>query len=495
MKIWDDLVTAALLGQAQARPPALPAPVAALLPESESPRLLAAAGALTLWRRAGWRAPEIGVGPEPAADETTAPLGPASRAHLRTLQTAEFSPLLPEWLQAVAAAGRRLPAAVLPELFSWAARDADRNARVLAAGGERARWLLRQNPAWHEGAVVTAEAGSEEAWELGSLPQRLDLLSRERASAPEAARARLVAAWAKEPAAARTELLGALATGLGPADEPFLESVLDDRSKEARRVAIDLLSRLPDSAFVARQIARAEGLLRWSGNALEVTLPAPPDAAGKRDGIDLKLPGAALAVGERAAQLLLILASVPPAHWTRRFGSPPAEILAAAAANEFAVALITGFTWATVRARDRDWAATLLRCGKESLAFLTESSQLPGLLPTAAREEYLLAELRRGWSWEAHSRLLLGSAEPWSRAVSIATMAALNRALDAAGPMQPYLLRQIAPLLLRVPPECIAAAAAEFDPTRESTQALAQWLLFRLETLTALNPEPTSRGT
>ena len=40
-------------------------------------------------------------------------------------------------------------------------------------------------------------------------------------------------------------------------DEPFLESALDDRSREVRQQAADLLTRLPDSRLALRMAERA----------------------------------------------------------------------------------------------------------------------------------------------------------------------------------------------------------------------------------------------
>src|SRR3954451_22178703 len=67
--------------------------------------------------------------------------------------------------------------------------------------------------------------------------------------------------------------------------EPFLEAALDDRKAEVREQARRLLARLPESAFVARAADRARGVLRRGGGRLAVTLPEPPDAGPRRDGL------------------------------------------------------------------------------------------------------------------------------------------------------------------------------------------------------------------
>ena len=86
-------------------------------------------------------------------------------------------------------------------------------------------------------------------------------------------------------------------------DETFLEAALDDRRKEVRGAAADLLARLPESALRRRALERALPLLKFKSNKLrrktiEVTLPEACDKAMQRDGVEPK-PGFR-GVGEKA---------------------------------------------------------------------------------------------------------------------------------------------------------------------------------------------------
>ena len=56
--------------------------------------------------------------------------------------------LLPEWLAALASAGRRAPAALLPDLLELGRTHADLRAAILPALDRRGRWLAAQNPDW-----------------------------------------------------------------------------------------------------------------------------------------------------------------------------------------------------------------------------------------------------------------------------------------------------------------------------------------------------------
>ena len=58
MSAWKDCVTTAMIGSAHAPPLALPESILAALGDlaaAEEVRLLTQAGALALWRRAGWQ--------------------------------------------------------------------------------------------------------------------------------------------------------------------------------------------------------------------------------------------------------------------------------------------------------------------------------------------------------------------------------------------------------------------------------------------------------
>ncbi len=83
------------------------------------------------------------------------------------------------------------------------------------------------------------------------------LLTALRARHPALARDLLAGTWTTERAEDRLMFLDSLRTGLQPADEPFLEQALSDRSRNVLATAAELLSSLPDSALAGRMAARA----------------------------------------------------------------------------------------------------------------------------------------------------------------------------------------------------------------------------------------------
>lgn len=261
---WDDLVSAALLGTERRsdRPPL------ALLDE---------AAVHTVRRRAGLRPAAATAPPDRAEDDPRPPLPTAARRRLALLLTdrsggtgsrrgtaPDLLELLPQWLATANAHGYAPPPELLPALLDAARGRTDLRPPALTFAGPRARWLARLNPDWKfalratpgVGAVLPAPEDGEQVhlrWEEGLFAERVALLASVRAHDPAAARALLTGTWGTERAEDRLMFLDSLRTGLGDADEPFLEQALTDRSKNVRATAA---KRSPRSPLGAR---RADG--------------------------------------------------------------------------------------------------------------------------------------------------------------------------------------------------------------------------------------------
>src|SRR5205807_2328349 len=152
-----------------------------------------------------------------------------------------------------------------------------------------------------------------DAWELGAIGGRVAYLERLRSRDPSRARDLLASAWDEEAPDDRAALIGALETGLSPADEPLLERALDDRRRQVRAVALDLLARLPGSAWGRRMAARALEYVDLSGSGpIGIEPPATCDRSMRRDGIVARPPAG---TGERAWWLEEILAHTPLSVW------------------------------------------------------------------------------------------------------------------------------------------------------------------------------------
>ena len=262
---------------------------------------------------------------------------------LNRLVAGEFDGLLPEFLQLTAERGYIVPPETIPALLGLGKNDLRK--LVLPVIGERGRWLAAHNPAW----AYALGRDPLEAWENGVRAERIAALEQIRAEEPGKAREWVQASWEKDAPEDRALFLGAYSVGLSFEDEPFLESCLDDKRKEVRDAARGLLIRLENSHFVGRMWARVKPLVRikskfLGGDSLEVSLPERIDPAAKRDG----LGGAPLRkkMGEKANLLAQMIASIPPALWSREFNRPPEKILSLVLGHQWKEALLLGWALA-----------------------------------------------------------------------------------------------------------------------------------------------------
>ena len=410
---WDELVASALVGTAR-RPPALPSadpesPLGRLLAgidrEDHEGAVLTAGAVLGLYRQAGTRPPADAGPPLPVSPpEQRFLVSPAAASRLDAILDGRFRLVLGEWLRLAVAAGRLVPPDRLPALLDAATTAAGLRAAVVQVMGERGRWLAGLNPSW-----AWAAGGGEDtaSWATGSGAARRLRLSRLRASDPASARELLASTWATETPEDRAAFVALLATGLSMDDEPFLEAALDDRRKEVRHAAAELLCRLPESRLGARMSERARPLVE-AGD-----LPTEIDAAMARDGIVARPPAG---VGRRAWWLQQIVAATPLRTW-------PGPELAVRADPLLRQA------WAQAAARQGEeaWALALL-----DLEDVHEPALLGAVPPERARQVAADRVARLGLT-PAVLDLLDHVPEPWGPALSAAVAERLVEAVRKPG--------------------------------------------------------------
>jgi hypothetical protein len=459
---WQPLLRLALLGTRQSAEvlPAFPA-----LPsiDSREQHLLLAAGALALLHKAGYvptAAAAATPAPTPAPPDQLPALGPLGTESLhRMLISAQYLDLLPDYLRQVAAAGHRVPEALLMPLLQHATRSVEVRGHLGAVLGERGRWLAALNPDWARLFTTASPAETDPAdlatWETGLLPERLAWLRQAFARDADAARALLLAALPTEPAKVQEALLKVLADNLHPDAEATLETLLKSRGQEVRRQAAALLVRLPGAALTERLWARAAPLLTTKrkllglGKAtLEITLPTAWDKSWLADGIEEKndhytyLTGnTKAAVGAGAARLANMLALLPLSRWLAHLSLSADELLEAALASEWAVPLLPAWALSTLAHQDTDAAAAFVRLWLGQSLQLQKSKihldiePLAALLPAATQQQLLVPKLvlhlnRSGAEWEPalaaleQTRVLPG---PWPWALTEAALAVVAR--------------------------------------------------------------------
>ena len=466
---WETLVTAALLGtERQAfTPPAEVGLLGELLSRLDATNpeaaLLSAAAAVSLHQQVG-QLPAIVRQPLPTAcDLDDLPRCSAqANHHLNLMLSGEYAKVLPEWLAAVAAAGKRVPELNLPALLDLGQRKTDLQPAIAAVLGKRGHWLAAQNPDWN---FIT---GTEDdaSWETGNRAARKAVLSRWRSQDPEHARNALAATWKQETATEKTAFLETFQTQLSMADEPFLESVLSDRSKDVRRVAADLLARLPDSHLCQRMTERVHRYIKFGPNqTLEVTLPEALDPDLLRDGIEPKVPYN-YSMGEKAWWLLQIVAATPLSVWTATQCTPE-TLVQAAAQGEWTPIFWQGWKRVTIRQRSPDWVPALLEfhlATTQDVTYLQDDDlqQLMALLPEAEAEALALNQLQtKGVENSAALRLLYQVRSAWSVQLSQAVLNALHQSITASQIQRLWLpLEALKEFVLWISPTLMAEATS-----------------------------------
>jgi Family of unknown function (DUF5691) len=373
---WTALVNAAVMGTGRtADSPAAVLAEIGLAPADHQQRMLVGAAAMSRARRAGYRPPEAGERTAPAGAEPDSrpEVAPAAERRLAQLLGAADYELVGEWFRCLTALDhpRRPPDVLVPELLTAASGHPRLRASMLRALGPLAGWLAGFNAEWswarERGAGASAARTGEPAlsasdqWETAGIDDRRALLGRLRESDPAAGRELVAATWAVDSYRDRAAFLAMLSVGLSCGDEPLAEQALGDRRAEVRRIAADLLARLPGSRHSRRAVARAASAVRIERKGrrqrLVVTAPETVTQEMVADGVDGSPPRG---TGTGAWLLQQLVAAAPSAFWAAHTGLDPGELLDLGDRTDWSAPLRVGWRAAAIRDGDRDWLLALL---------------------------------------------------------------------------------------------------------------------------------------
>jgi hypothetical protein len=411
------------------------------------------------------------------ADDDVPRCGQRAGQHLALMLTGQFAEALPEWLRAVGQAGQRVPEEHLPALLDFGKTNVHQQEAVLAVLGARGRWLAAQQDDWQYASLGQAEA-DESLWQTGTRVSRLAMLKRLRAQHPARAREVLLSTWDQEAPEDRAAFLSPLRTRLSLDDEEFLESALDDRRKEVRQAAADLLAQLPASQLCARMTEQVRSRIHWTKSKTARLSFTPPEECSpemQRDGVEAK---ARRGTGEKTWWFIQMLGMTPPGLWPKALGRPIPELIQGALAGEWPEAFLEGWTLAAIRFGDEAWTEALARewmTNDKSHAALAKTDLYPALMRlSAARFEKLMAEALKTDDSPLHDQhpafwLLRRTEQPWSAALTRKLLASL-RARIGAGTQKGQAFWGVRSLLkryaLQMPPALYAEAAKGW-PTEE----------------------------
>ncbi|MEU7091191.1 DUF5691 domain-containing protein [Kitasatospora aureofaciens] len=535
---WESLRTSALLGTDRRPLPATALPLAeAVDPSDPATALLELAALATVRRRAGALPVPAAGPPGPPAPEDPRPEMPEAAARRLAVllagrtganggsgggALANLAELLPQWLTTARFEGLRPPAALIPALLDAARARSELRGDAVALAGPLGRWLASQNPDWRFVLRTAApepdrrpdDPSDHRLWHEGLFAERVTHLTLLRRRDPAAGLELLRSTWPTERAEDRLLFLDALQDGLSPADEPFLEAALGDRSKNVRATAAELLSTLPTSALARRMAERARAAVRLAdgGTHLLVTPPVECDERMQRDGIAPKSPTGR---GERAWWFGEVVAAAPLAVWAESTGLTPEQLLALRVgdsvdetSSSWADDLREAWARAAVRQHDADWARALLGpapvppargAGRARGARVTGApSKLLAVLPPEERAAWTAAFIEVHGLGDAF-QLLGACATPWTPPLSTAVVRALARA--AASGAYPWshsgvlgmTERALAPETAAAVEE-LAAGASPDSAWSETFARLAGTLHFRAAMLNELRLTAREQG-
>ena len=334
--------------------------------------LLLQAGVQTVGEQAGRLAISDVPAISPAPSDSQASGSRRLAGLLQNAFATNSKDLLAEFLRQMQGGGLVLPPDLLPTALDVS--DANLREQLLPVLGERGRWLSEFRPEWKWVRTGVASLSGRDRdvlqteWEHGTIRDRCQVLSTIRRADAEEGRTWLEATFAGEKAEYRARLLGTFEHGLSADDEEFLEAALDDRSTQVQAVAVELLSRLAESALANRMRTRGEAMLsqvpdtdRACGFQLQCDPPEKLDKTWKRDGIASKPPSGQ---GKRAYWTEAVLSTIPPSHWEAKFNASPEDLIQAVRGGTFDRPILKAWVTAAVRfigseSQSSDWLTPL----------------------------------------------------------------------------------------------------------------------------------------
>lgn len=359
---WQNLVKIAVVGTDRCTiPPEVVKGLKDLGIEADDPAALLLQGAATMgmMTKAGYL-PETFEGslPKEVSEEEKSICGKRATQYFGGILKSGNEIMLSEFLTALHKQEKILPTESLPLLFNMAITSKTLWPLLQPVIGKRGEWLMTQNEAWE----VLSQQPQSEDWESGTSAARADYLQHLRAEDAKRGLALLTETWPVENVSVRKKLLPVLKTNLSKADEAFLNDCTAEKSKEIRRIAQDLLSRIPGSAYNKRMESRVRKLIQvvdqGEGKTIKIELPAGIDDTMIRDGIraDIQLYRS----GQKASQLAQMINRLPLSFWSALIDAPPGPSLELLADSEYGEMLLPAIADAAAHHHNQKWMQAIL---------------------------------------------------------------------------------------------------------------------------------------
>jgi len=365
----------------------------------------------------------------------------AEAAHcLQAILDGRYPDALPEWVKLLLAAQQVLPRQALPALLQRCTQDPALWDTLKPALGERGHWLMQQHPLWIKLSTPFPDPG---AWATTTGPARLSLLRSIRQQSAAQGLQLLQSTWLEEDPAQKPALLEGLSIGLNREDEVFLEACLQERRKEIRQIAAELLACIPGAGLIDRYLQYLQECIVVVEQRINVRLPEEIPEEWRKDGVE---PGSKrpFSLTQRSAWLFQLIRRLPPGHWQTHWGLSPQEAIGLFAQQDREESWVQALTDAALLHQDLVWQealATWWLHHEQASSWQTSTGrhllqQLPGailqkiLVPYLQKRPYLLEDDH------VATFILCATDEAWSDELSLALVQPLMRYL--AGGDNPF---------------------------------------------------------
>lgn len=253
---------------------------------------------------------------------------------------------------------KQLPPEFLPEIFEASLKDQAMWEILSDRLDERARWLIQLNPEW-EGLALPTDG--LDWYNAGPRGKKL-LFDQLHRSEPEQAIALLETDWPLLDFRLKLEFLEVVSNSLSPTDEAFLNDLKNDKRKEVRLKARDLLASLSDSTFAQDLFTLVKPFFEVHDKLIvSIRLPDELPTATEDYGIDLTKAKKKYGSGVKASWLAAVVSRISPSFWEEYLSAKPRNIIAAFYESHLGDVLSQALVAAVVRHQNAEWAEQLVR--------------------------------------------------------------------------------------------------------------------------------------
>ncbi len=428
--VWKDLLRVAVIGVDRAK---LNEETAQFLiekkiinPKSEAgEQLLTAVAAWNKLRKAGCQFTSFTREIPPAAPAESKATAYVVAPFLEQILNEEYPAALKECLGLLIQKKQLVPPQFLVGLIEKTSGKPELYKLLQLCGGERLKWL--EKLVYGKDPSTLEKKHFEKAFSI----QRHQIFNQKREVHPEEALDWLKDCWKTESKTEKCFFLNALKENLSSKDESFINSCLNDASKEVRFIAAGLLAQLPDSEWLNEM---RQNFKEWvevretSGGKIKLKLALPENVgevlSGK--GID---PGRNLSVKSMKVNSFAKAAScMPPNWWNSTFNLSAQDFLPLFVRHEHGDTLLQAMIDASCLHKDVAWQIVLVEFWLENyqkarwqhLSYSDLLKQLPRSVLWKTAPNALMKIKFIEDDKEPIARLLLAKGHLWNKELSTA---------------------------------------------------------------------------